>query len=146
MNVIERWWSYVEQTDTCWYWTGRIDEDGYGRFRFNLEGRQIEVRAYRFGYILLVGDIPDGHELDHLCKNRSCVRPDHLEPVIHRVNTLRSDNFIAVNAKKTHCPKGHAYDEANTYLYPNGSRQCRTCRREGIRRLYHERKETVVGR
>lgn len=86
------------------------------------------IPAHRFSHVFYKGPIPDGYEVDHLCKVTRCVRPSHLEAVTPRVNTLRSDSASAVNAKKTHCPQGHAYDDSNTYITPMGRRQCRTCR------------------
>jgi len=83
--------------------------------------------AHRFGYELLVGPIPTGLTLDHLCRVRTCVNPAHLEPVSIGENVLRGDTRPAANLKKTHCPRGHAYDAANTYIARGGERHCRTC-------------------
>jgi len=110
----------------CWIWTGRINVDGYG----TLGSRY----AHRVVYEELVGEIPDGLHLDHLCRVRSCVRPLHLEPVTQRENTLRGQNFCAVKARQTHCIHGHEFTPANTYVRTNGTRQCRTCRAETQRR------------
>jgi len=73
------------------------------------------------------GPIPEGLDLDHLCRNRWCVNPEHVEPVTRRENLIRGQTTIAQNVSKTHCPAGHAYDETNTYYY-RGMRQCRICR------------------
>ena len=78
---------------------------------------------------MLVGPIPDGLYLDHLCRVRDCVAPDHLEAVTNRENTVRGENFIARQVSTTHCPQGHLYDEANTYICGRGKRECRTCKR-----------------
>ena len=84
--------------------------------------------AHRVAYELEHGSIPDGYHIDHLCLNHSCVRPDHMELVSQRENTLRGTGPTAVNARKTHCPKGHPLSGDNLYIYPStGGRACRTC-------------------
>ncbi len=112
--------------DGCWEWTASVRRDGYGQFR--LDGRV--VSAHRVSYGLFVGPIPEGLTLDHLCRNRLCVRPDHLEPVTLCENILRGESLPAQNARKTQCPQGHAYDEANTRIGRHGWRVCRTCHRD----------------
>lgn len=107
----------------CWLWTNRITTGGYGSF--TLDGYPFP--AHRASYEVFVGPIPEGMELDHLCRNRACINPDHLEPVTRRENALRGLSPVSANARKTHCPKGHAYDEANTYIW-RGSRHCIACR------------------
>ena len=111
----------------CWLWTAAQVGNGYGQF--NPHGRL--VLAHRFAYELLIGPIPDGLQLDHLCRVRRCVRPSHLEPVTQQVNILRGLAPEANGARqraKTHCPQGHAYDAENTYIY-KGERECRACGR-----------------
>lgn len=123
----ERFWSKVEATapDSCWLWMAATDR-GYGRFGVT-SGRM--VAAHRWSYEQVVGPISEGLTLDHLCRVRNCVNPAHLEPV-----TLE-ENLARIPAR-THCPKGHAYNEANTYYSPpnpNTGRRtatCRTCNRE----------------
>ncbi len=117
----ERFWSKVEKTESCWIWTGYKDKLGYGRF-----GKD---RPYRFAYTLLVGPIPPGLSLDHLCRNPSCVNPAHLEPVTHRTNVLRGINPMAQEARQMHCKRGHEFTPENTRLY-RGHRYCRACDRE----------------
>jgi len=86
-------------------------------------------RAHRFSFTLHLGEIPDGLELDHLCKNKLCVKPDHLEAVTHAEN-VRRGNAGKWQREKTHCPQGHPYSEENTYVIPaTGHRQCRECNR-----------------
>lgn len=124
-------WEHVEKTDTCWIWHGAISrKTGYGVFTISdaREGKRTWL-AHRLAYILLIGTIPDGLHLDHLCRTRICVNVAHLEPVTAWENTLRSENFIAHYAHKTHCVRGHAFDDANTRIDQYGHRTCRTCRR-----------------
>lgn len=123
-DPVERFWSHVEKSSTCWNWTG-AKAHGYGRYRWM--GRA--DGAHRVAYQLLAGPIPDGLELDHLCRNRACVRPDHLDPVTARVNLLRGVSAGAMNANKRHCPQGHWYTPGNTITRPGG-RHCRACTRE----------------
>ncbi len=109
----------------CWLWLGALDGKGYGSVI--IEGKQVSV--HRVVYDLLVGEVPAGLELDHMCRTRSCCNPGHLEPVTHRENVLRGTSMVAVNATKVVCLKGHPLSGANLYLPANGSRQCRECRR-----------------
>jgi len=113
-----------------------MSANGYGKV--NIDGKA--KLAHRVVYEALVGPIPEGLQLDHLCRNRACVNPAHLEPVTQRVNILRGTGTAAVHAAKTHCINGHPFDEANTYLYQGNKRMCRRCRcdREMVR--YHARK------
>lgn len=143
-SEVERFWTNVQQTETCWLWTGRKNRWGYGDFVITRDRKEINRRASRYAFELLRRPIPEGLELDHLCKNTSCVNPDHLEPVTHRENVMRSDNFTAINARKTHCPRGHPYDEANTYITKSGTRACRICYR-GHQAAYQRRKRGLNG-
>ena len=134
-TVAERFWAKVSkgQPGECWEWAGGKVPEGYGRLALT-GGRY--VRAHRFAYEELVGPIPDGKVLDHLCRNPSCVNPDHLEPVTDYVNVVeRGTGISAVNAQKTHCKNGHEFTPENTYIRPstNGNRACRACRREVLR-------------
>lgn len=123
---LERLLSFLSQNlSGCWEWSGRIDRGGYGTF--SVRGRK--TLAHRSAYELMFEPIPAGKHLDHLCRNRRCCNPLHLEPVSCRENLLRGDTFQARNAAKTHCPAGHEYTPDNTYLYPDGRRRCIACRR-----------------
>lgn len=140
----DRFWRQVERTNDCWLWTGPVVKT-YGHL---LKANNQRVLAHRFAYELLVGPIPEGLEVDHLChdpkaclppcRHRLCVNPAHLEAVTRRENNLRSGNVGGVNAAKTHCPRGHAYSAENTIrgVHKSGSeyRRCRTCARETKRR------------
>ncbi len=116
----------------CWRWTAGHDHQGYAYFW--LDGKT--HRAHNVAYKALVGSIPDGLELDHLCHVRDCVNPAHLEAVTHKENVLRGVGFSAQNAVKTHCPKGHEYNELNTHTTKEGWRHCRVCDRDQKRERY----------
>jgi HNH endonuclease len=122
----ERFWRFVEKSAGCWLWTGGTDRWGYGRFHI---GKRT-VAAHRFAYETTTGAIPDGRQLDHLCRTRLCVRPEHLEAVTCRENLLRGRTIQAANAAKTHCARGHRFDERNTKVTKLGQRRCRECNRE----------------
>jgi hypothetical protein len=128
----ERFWTKVTLTEQgCWTWTASLFRKGYACFAVPLgDGAWKRVRAHRHAYLILVGPVSDGLHLDHLCRNRACVNPAHLEPVSPQVNVLRGETPAAANAAKTHCVHGHPFDEANTYRNPSGSRSCRACQRQ----------------
>jgi hypothetical protein len=121
----------IELTSTCWNWSGAPNCNGYGRRGIS---KKKELLAHRLMYELLVGPIPPGLTLDHICRNRMCVNPAHLEPVTNKVNILRGESPAAKNARKTHCPKGHLFDETNTLWERQRSgalgRKCKTCKYE----------------
>lgn len=144
----QRYWKFVDKRDDgCWLWTGAKTNGGYGHF---WRGDR-QVVAHRWSYEHLVGPVPDGLDLDHLCRNRSCVNPDHLEPVTRSENLLRGEtgkhgneglnSAPAINRNKTHCKHGHAFTPENTYISTNKRkgtkhRACRACHRERSRRRY----------
>lgn len=128
MTPIERFMSKVRVQEGCWEWTGRLTPKGYGDFDQPHPAKT--TRAHRWLWCALYGAVPDGLELDHLCCNRSCVRSDHLEPVLHVVNVSRGLGPPANNARKTHCKHGHEFTPENTYKpggWPEHWRKCRTC-------------------
>lgn len=138
-NVEERFWSKVEKTPTCWIWKGTTTTWGYGQFAVTHFDK---VSAHRMSYELLRGSIPERLELDHLCRNKACVNPTHLEAVTHKENLLRGDTFQARNAKKTHCPRGHLL-EYRKGRYSN-FRYCRICTKESNRQGKLRRKAKVI--
>ena len=130
----QRFWSKVEfdHESGCWLWVGSVSKKGYGHFWHD----GVAARAHRWAYEHFVGPIPEGLQIDHLCRVRHCVRPDHMEPVTNRINTLRGNAPAIAGARersKTHCKRGHPYDEENTSVEGNGSRKCRACRRDQSR-------------
>ena len=111
-------------TDTCWLWGGSVTRYGYGVYG------HIGRMAHRIVYSLLVRNLEETEFLDHLCRNRKCVNPKHLEVVSLVENVMRGESLHARNARKTECKNGHAFDEANTYIHPKrGTRHCKTCAR-----------------
>lgn len=123
IGVEERFWDKVQIGSGCWQWTAGCTEDGYPVF--SIHGKS--VRGHRFSYELTNGPIEDGLQVDHLCRNRGCVNPLHMEIVSPRENVLRSMSPAALNAAKEFCSRGHEFNEKNTYRYKN-KRTCRTCR------------------
>lgn len=124
----ERIMQWTDRSGDCWLWTGFLDRYGYGQISVNNH----REKAHRVAYATLVGPIPAGLVSDHTCRVRHCVNPAHLEPVTQAENMRRG---VAHNSTKAHCPKGHPYNEANTYVRPGGGRRdCRECRRETSRR------------
>ena len=136
--VEERFWSKVRKTERCWEWLAGRTNAGYGVF---YDGQQTGG-AHRFAYEFVVGPIPDKHDLDHLCRNRSCVNPAHLEPVTRAENLARGAKTLnALAAAKTHCSRGHKFTPENTQLVQGKYRRCRTCTNENARRYRSERRE-----
>lgn len=122
----------VDLPSGCWLWSGAHTQAGYAAFRV----KDRTEYGHRWSFEQVHGEVPDGLELDHLCRNRGCVNPFHLEAVTHTVNVQRGDG-----GERSHCPKGHLYDGANLYVGPTGGKRCRQCayeskvarRRAGLR-------------
>jgi len=122
----------IDEETGCWLWTASKNNVGYGHVHIDGQTRLV----HRVSYRTFVGEIPDGLVLDHLCRVRHCFAPQHLEPVTQAENVRRG-----VRSIRTHCPNGHEFTEANTYLYgPRANRHCRTCNRDRHRAAYHRSK------
>lgn len=123
-EVESRVWKKIEKTETCWLWLG-CTINGYGQMKIPGSAKK-RIYTHRFFYERLVGPIPEGLQLDHLCRVRNCVNPEHLEPVTGRVNTLRGTSPVAQRAKQTHCLNGHPLVGSNL-INSKPTRQCRIC-------------------
>jgi hypothetical protein len=121
----------------CWLWAGTLNRGGYGSFK--IDGKTHAM--HRLLYEEFRGPIPAGLELDHLCRVRHCVNPQHLEPVTRRENCLRGTSFAAINAAKEACKHGHPYSGDNLYVDGEGRRFCRECRRVWARTSYLRRRD-----
>ena len=141
----QRFWSKVAVAPAldCWPWLASLNTGGYGQFM--LDGRP--QRAHRLAYEELRAEIPAGLQLDHLCRNRRCVNPWHLEPVTNAVNTARG-MLPLINGErqrsKTHCANGHPYNADNTRLDPKWHRRCRACERAQSLAGYYRRKANAA--
>ena len=140
-SPVERFWPKVDKDSHpggCWVWTAAITSHGYGNF---WSGERF-VKAHRFSYQLSVGSLAPDDVLDHLCRNRACVNPTHLDVVTHKVNNLRGLSPAADNARKMRCPAGHAYDYVRRTPHGEG-RDCKTCKRDALRRFRERRRRPV---
>lgn len=125
MRTVEaRFWEKVNKTDGCWLWTGATTPEGYGQL--GIGGKA--VYAHRIAWEKRHGLVPGGLQIDHLCRVRNCVNPEHMEPVTRRENILRGNSPHAINARKTECKSGHPFNEQNTYHDRRyNRRRCRAC-------------------
>lgn len=138
-TISERLWEKIspEPNSGCWLWIGTTHRKGYGQIRIGTRKKNKIYMAHRVSYEIHKRTIPDGLQLDHLCRVRCCINPDHLEPVTNRENCRRGLTGKYQRAK-THCAKGHPYSPENTYWW-RGFRHCRECKRADRRRYYRER-------
>lgn len=126
-QTIKDFWSRVDKTNDCWNWKGTL-LNGVGTYgRFHHKGQYIY--AHRLSYELSKGEIPEGLSIDHLCRNRQCVNPNHLETVTHKENMLRGYGVGGKGARQTHCKNGHPLSGDNLLILnkDKGWRRCRTC-------------------
>lgn len=134
----DRFWDKVLKTDTCWVWIGKLSDQGYGILT-DYETKQ--YRAHLLAWTWENGPVPDGLELDHLCRNRACVRVSHLEAVTHKTNMERG-----ANAQATHCANGHPRTPENTGINSKeGWKRCLICHRERELARYRRKKEYSNG-
>jgi hypothetical protein len=131
-NVLNR---VVVDPGGCWIWTGRLGRDGYGY----VDAYDRQHTAHRYLYAQMIGPLPQELHLDHLCRVRCCVNPDHVEPVTPKENIRRGDGWAGRHARQTHCVHGHPLDGDNLFVRPDGERVCRTCSRNR-QTLYRARK------
>ena len=147
---MNRFWSKVDKNGPmpigrqelgpCWVWTAALSK-GYGRFWIGSRPDRVCKQAHRLAYEQIVAHVPEWLDLDHLCRNRCCVNPSHLEPVTRSINLKRGNAGHLARTQqlaKTHCPQGHPYSGDNLIINNRGARICRKCR-SGIDRRYRER-------
>lgn len=125
MDSLDRFWRHVDASGECWLWKGYVAPNGYGRF-YAVVSPKKRQSAHRWLYEFVYGALPTNVQLDHLCRVRSCVNLDHLEPVTAAENIRRGETG-KWQRDKTHCPQGHEYTDANTIRDGRGHRKCRTC-------------------
>lgn len=135
-------WELVDKTLTCWLWKGSSSDNRYGQYQRD----GVYHLAHRYAYEQVNGPIPEGMELDHLCRRPRCVRPDHLEAVTPKVNQRRGNGFSGINYRKTHCVHGHELSGSNVQVQQTGARagrrRCLACHRARNRaymRAYYRR-------
>ena len=123
----ESFWKRVDKKESgCWEWTGKVNNFGYGQCQF--AGRAMQ--SHRVSYEWTYREIPNGKVIDHICRNRKCVNPSHMEAVTIGENVLRGLSPWAIRKRQTHCTRGHLLDGNNLKIRSNGTRFCRECDKE----------------
>ena len=150
---MDRFWSKVNKVGQspstrpelgpCWLWMASLDTYGYGMFWQGPRPMRKLRRSHRVAYEASFGQIPEGFDIDHLCRNRCCVNPAHLEPVTRKENLRRGIRPGRYQSSKTHCPKGHPYEGINLFI-DRGRRHCMTCRRKYQRDYAREKRQRNV--
>ncbi len=128
----------LRRDSKCITWTGYRGSGGYATIIITRKRKAKAHMVHRIIYEATIGKIPCGLEIDHLCRNRACVNPVHMRVVTSRENTLCGMSPSAINARKTHCIRGHALTGDNLYVRPNGKRNCMICRRLKFNQWYSE--------
>lgn len=128
LSLLERFEERVTKTKKCWVWNGYVNVYGYGEARFKDFGYKL-VKAHRLSHLLFKGEIPEGLCIDHLCRNKVCVNPNHLEAVTLDENKRRGYSPPAINSRKTHCPYGHIYQGDNLVTYIRNGNTIRYCKK-----------------
>jgi len=140
IKSLRRFFEKIDDTKgNCWLWTASKNRDGYGMVRLDGKNRS----AHRVSFEIFVTDIPNYLMIDHLCRNRGCVNPEHMELVTNKENIFRGVGIAVTNSKKTKCHRGHNFTDENTFISKIGSRNCRKCLK--IRNDLRPRKKEVLG-
>lgn len=139
-TLAERFWPHVTKSDGCWLWMGATDYKGYGRLSRGVIDDQESVLAHRCAWQLAGRHSTHGMTLDHLCRNRACVRVDHLEEVTPQVNTLRGEAPTILAARAGRCLRGHSVSGENAVNGPDGRVRCVACRRASLGAYYDRHK------
>ena len=136
----DRFWSYVNKTETCWLWTGSNIRKGYGRFSLYLDGNNTRtlVTAHRVSFVLSGQDILGGMVLDHICKNKLCINPRHLRLVTQLENIMAGNGIAKKYAARSECSKGHPLSGSNLMVRQDSGRRCRICRNKQNRDIYYK--------
>lgn len=148
ISETQRFFSKTKKDGDCVVWSGHLNNKGYGTFNVKRGGFWIKILAHRYSYEMVNGLIPNGLEIDHLCRNSACVNPKHLEAVTHSINAKRGElpNISKTRSlAQTYCKHGHPYDEKNTYRDKRGYRNCKICARERNKKYRLKKMEAKNG-